>query len=178
MVGKRVHTLRKGKGLTLQQLGEVSGLSAAFLSQVERELTSLSVSSLASIAQALDVSPSYFFPPPAANGGLVRGYARQPFQMEHADVVYARLGAAFEGRTLEPLLATYPPAYVSERSKHRGEEFYYVLSGQLRIEIDGDEHKLDVDDSLHFSSERPHRLANRSDSPVRVIAVTTPTLLD
>lgn len=178
MIGKRLRTLRKSKRLTLQQLGEAAGLSAAFLSQVERELTSLSVSSLSSIAQALDVSPSYFFPPPVGNGLLVRGYARLPFRMEHAEVVYARLGGGFEGRTLEPLLATYPPGYVSEISKHRGEEMYYVLSGQLLVEIDGDEHRLDADDSLHFSSERPHRLANRSDSPVHVIAVTTPTLLD
>ena len=178
MIGKRLRTLRKSKRLTLQQLGEAAGLSAAFLSQVERELTSLSVSSLSSIAQALDVSPSYFFPPPVGNGLLVRGYARLPFRMEHAEVVYARLGGGFEGRTLEPLLATYPPGYVSEVSRHRGEEMYYVLSGQLLVEIDGDEHRLDTDDSLHFSSERPHRLANRSDSPVHVIAVTTPTLLD
>lgn len=178
MIGKRLNTLRKRTGLTLQQLGDSAGLSAAFLSQVERERTSLSVSSLASIAKALNVSPSYFFPPPTGNGALVRGYARQPFRMEHADVVYARLGSSFEGRTLEPLMATYPPGYVSERSKHRGEEFYYVLAGQLAVEIDGDEHKLDADDSLHFNSERPHRLANHSDSPARVIAITVPTLLD
>jgi transcriptional regulator with XRE-family HTH domain len=178
MIGKRLHALRKRKRLTLQQVSAASGLSSAFLSQVERELTSLSVSSLASIAAALDVSPSYFFPPPSTNGSLVRGYARQPFRMDHAEVVYARLGGNFAGRTLEPLFATYPPAYVSEESSHRGEEFYYVLSGQLVVEIDGEEHKLDSDDSLHFSSERPHRLANHSESPVHVIAVTTPTLLD
>lgn len=178
MIGKRLRTLRKSKGLTLQQLGAVSGLSAAFISQIERELTSLSVSSLASIAKALNVSPSYFFPPPSGNGALVRGYARQPFRMDHAEVVYARLGNSFEGRTVEPLIATYPPGYLSERSTHRGEEFYYVLAGQLAVEMDGEEFRLDADDSLHFNSERPHRLANRSDSPARVIAVTVPTLLD
>jgi transcriptional regulator with XRE-family HTH domain len=178
MIGKSVRALRKRRRLTLQQVSAASGLSAAFLSQVERELTSLSVSSLAGIAKALDVSPSYFFPPPSSNGALVRGYARQPFSMDHADVVYARLGSAFEGRTLEPLMATYPPEYVSEESSHDGEEFYYVLSGQLVVVVDGEEHRLSADDSLHFDSRRPHRLTNQSDSPVRVIAVTTPTLLD
>jgi transcriptional regulator with XRE-family HTH domain len=178
VIGKSLRTLRKRRHLTLKQVSQASGLSVAFLSQVERELTSLSVSSLASIAKALDVSPSYFFPPPSPNGALVRGYARQPFSMDHADVVYARLGSTFEGRTLEPLMATYPPAYVSEESSHAGEEFYYVLAGQLVVEVDGEEHRLSADDSLHFDSLRPHRLSNQSDSPVRVIAVTTPTLLD
>lgn len=178
MIGKRLNGLRKRMGLTLQQVAEASGLSAAFLSQVERELTSPSVSSLASIAKALDVNPSFFFPPPQSNGMVVRGYARQPFSMDDADVVYARLGGNFENRTLEPLHVTYPPEYASEESCHEGEEFYYVLSGQLVVDIEGDEHKLNADDSLHFASHRRHRLENRGDVPVHVVVVTTPTLIE
>ena len=178
MIGKKINGLRKRMGLTLQQVGEASGLSPAFLSQVERELTSPSVSSLASIARALDVNPSFFFPPPHGNGLLVRGYGRQPFQMDHAEATYARLGGGFEARTLEPLHVTYPPNYVSEESTHVGEEFYYVLNGQLVVFLDGEEHKLNAEDSMHFSSRHLHRLENRGDVPVQVVAVTTPTLLE
>ena len=178
MIGKKINALRKRMGLTLQQVSEASGLSAAFLSQVERELTSPSVSSLASIAKALNVSPSFFFPPPQSNELLVLGYARQPFSMDDADVVYARLGSDFSERTLEPLYVTYPPNYTSEESTHPGEEFYLVLNGQLVIHLDGEEYKLNAEDSMHFSSRRPHRLENRGDMPVRVVAVTTPTLLE
>ena len=178
MTGKKINTLRKRMGLTLQQVGEASGLSPAFLSQVERELTSPSVSSLASIARALDVSPSFFFPPPHSNGLLVRGYARQPFQMEHTEAVYARLGGDFEERMLEPLYVTYPPNYTSEVSTHTGEEFYYVLGGQLTVCLDGEEHKLNIEDSMHFSSKRLHQLENRGEVPVHVVVVTTPRLLE
>lgn len=178
MIGKRINALRKRMELTLQQVGEASGLSPAFLSQVERELTSPSVSSLASIARALDVSPSFFFPPPHSNGLLVRGYARHPFCMDNADVVYARLGGDFEARTLEPLHVIYPPNYVSEESTHSGEEFYYVVNGQLVICLDSEEHKLNAEDSMHFSSRNPHQLENRGDVPVHVVAVTMPTLLE
>lgn len=163
--------------MTLQQLGEASGLSAAFLSQVEREMTSLSVSSLSSIAKALGVLPSVFFPHPNGGGVAVRGYAREPFRMDHADVVYARLGHSFDGRLLEPLYVTYPPAYQSEFSAHEGEEFYFILSGQLVVELDGEIHKLNEGDSIHFKSDTRHQLANMSDVPVQVVAVTTPTLL-
>lgn len=177
MIGKKINTLRKRKGLTLQQVSEGSGLSAAFLSQVERELTSPSVASLAGIARALDVAPSFFFPPPPGEGPLVRGYARQPFRMDHAEVVYARLGGDLDARTLEPLHVTYPPGYEDEELAHAGEEFYYVLAGQLVVELGGEAYKLNPDDSLHFRSERPHRLANRGERPAQVIAVTTPALL-
>lgn len=177
MIGGQIRRLRKQRGLTLQQLGEAAGLSAAFLSQVEREVTSLSVSSLSSIARALDVNPSLFFPETASNGVTVRGYAREPFRMDHAEVVYARLGRSFQGRSLEPLFVTYPPGYLSEVSSHGGEEFYYVLSGQLVVTLDGETHKLNADDSIHFRSDRRHQLANSSEAPVQVVAVTTPALL-
>jgi transcriptional regulator with XRE-family HTH domain len=177
MIGKKILALRKKMGLTLQQVSENSGLSIAFLSQVERELSSPSVASLASIAKALDVNPSFFFPPPRGNGMLVQGYARQPFRMDDADVVYARLGGDFEGRMLEPLHATYPPGYESEEVVHEGEEFYYVLSGQLTVRVEEEEFTLSPEDTLHFPSRVPHRLINRGDMPVQVVAVTTPTLL-
>ncbi len=177
MIGHQIRVLRKRRGMTLQQLGEESGLSAAFLSQVEREMTSLSVSSLASIAKALNVLPSMFFPHPNGHSVAVRGYAREPFRMDHADVVYARLGHSFDGRLLEPLFVTYPPSYRSEFSSHDGEEFYYVLNGQLAVNLDGETYKLNEGDSIHFKSDRRHQLANLSEVPVQVVAVTTPTLL-
>lgn len=177
VIGHQIRVLRKRRGMTLQQLGEAAGLSAAFLSQVEREMTSLSVSSLGSIAKALGVLPSMFFPHPNGGGVAVRGYSREPFRMDHADVVYARLGHSFEGRLLEPLYVTYPPAYQSEFSSHEGEEFYFIISGQLVVDLDGETHKLNEGDSIHFQSTRRHQLANLSEVPVQVVAVTTPTLL-
>jgi mannose-6-phosphate isomerase-like protein (cupin superfamily) len=98
--------------------------------------------------------------------------------MDEAEVVYARLGGDFQGRTLEPLFATYPPKYESEELSHVGEEFYYTLSGQLIITIEDVEYKLNPNDSIHFNSYRKHRVENRGEVPVHVVAVTTPTLLN
>ncbi len=177
MIGRKLQSLRKGKGLTLQQVSDVSGMSVSFLSQVERELTSPSVASLASISRALDVNVSFFFPPPHSKNKLVPSYAREPFQMDNTDVVYARLGGDFDDRTLEPLFAAYPPHYQGEDLSHLGEEFYYVLQGQLVIVMEQEEYKLNPNDSIHFSSRHKHRIENRGDVPVHVVAVTTPTLL-
>jgi mannose-6-phosphate isomerase-like protein (cupin superfamily) len=93
-------------------------------------------------------------------------------------VVYARLGRTFEGRRLEPLLATCSAEYVSEASSREGEEVDDVLSGKLVVLVGDEGHRLSAKDGLHFDSRRPHRLANQSDTPVCVIAVTTPTRLD
>lgn len=178
MIGKKINALRKYKGLTLQQVSDAANLSIAFLSQIERGLASPSVSSLASIARALEVSPSYFFPPPPSNGLVVRGYARQPFHMDNSEITYARLGGDFEERLMEPLFVTYPPRYVSERFAHVGEEFVYVLEGQLVIQLGDTKYELNSNDSIHYSSQHVHQIENPTDLPVHAIFVNTPRLLD
>lgn len=178
MVGSKIHALRKAKSMTLRQVSDLSGLSVSFLSQVERDLASPTVSSLAHIAHALGVGASYFLPPPPAADLVVRSYRRQPFQLADGEVVYARLGGEFEGRHLEPLLVTYPPRFSSEVFSHEGEEFLYVLQGQVLMILDEEEHRLQEGDSMHFASNRPHRLENPRDLPTQVLFVNTPTFID
>jgi mannose-6-phosphate isomerase-like protein (cupin superfamily) len=164
--------------MTLQQVSELSGLSASFLSQVERDLASPTVISLANIAHALGVNASYFFPPPPPDGLAVQSYARQPFRLEDGGITYARLGGDFDGRALEPLLVTYPANFVSEQSTHLGEEFLYVLEGSVRVHLADLTYDLNADDSMHFPSKHIHRMENPRDVPAKVIFVNTPRYLD
>jgi transcriptional regulator with XRE-family HTH domain len=178
VIGRKIHALRKAKEMTLQQLSDASGLSASFLSQVERDLASPTVISLAHIAHALGVGASYFFPPPPSEDLVVRSYERHPFRLEQGRVVYAKLGGDFAGRALEPLLVTYPPKFESEVFSHEGEEFLYVLEGQVKVFLDDNEYCLNAHDSMHFLSQHVHRLENPNDTPAQVIFVNTPKFLD
>ena len=54
MLGKRIHRRRKELGLSLRELGEASGVTASFLSLIERDKASPSISTLRQIAEALD----------------------------------------------------------------------------------------------------------------------------
>lgn len=178
MVGPKIHALRKAKRMTLQQVSDRSGLSVSFLSQVERDLASPTVISLAHIAHALGVAASYFLPPPPSGDTVVRSYDRQPFKLSDGEVVYARLGGDFDGRTLEPILVTYPPRFVSEVFHHDGEEFLYVLQGQIEVYLDDDAYSLHEGDSMHFASKQTHRVENPRDLPAQVVFVNTPTYID
>ena len=60
-IGERIKVLRQAKDLTQEELGTRAGLTKGFISQVERNLTSLSVESLIGILDALDEKPSNFF---------------------------------------------------------------------------------------------------------------------
>lgn len=164
--------------MTLQQLSDLCGLSISFLSQAERDLASPTVNSLANIAHALGVSASYFFPPPPCEDLVVRSYERHPFRLEEGKAVYAKLGGDFAKRSLEPLIATYPPHFKSERGSHDGEEFLCILEGQLVIFLDNHVYALNANDSIHYSSRHLHGVENRHNTPCQVIFVNTPRYLD
>lgn len=77
MVGRVLRELRRRKGLTLRELGELAGVSMTFLSDIEHERRMPSVPTLAAVARALGVSPEVFLDG-AESGGL--GKARTPEQ--------------------------------------------------------------------------------------------------
>ena len=70
VVGKGVRALRQHKGWTLEELSSRCRLSISFLSQIERGLSSLSISSLHSICEALEVPMTHFFATTTAEGPL------------------------------------------------------------------------------------------------------------
>ncbi len=176
-LGERIQELRRQRELTLRALSRQSGFSVSFLSQVERGLSSLSISSLRTIAGALGVDLSYFFPPPVHTNYVTRTTDRKPFRLEGSPIAYVSLGGSFPARTLEPLLVTIPPRYrASEPFAHPGEEFAYVLRGALTLWIDGKRHTLRPGDGIHFSARGRHTFENRGRLPVLAVWVTTPKL--
>jgi quercetin dioxygenase-like cupin family protein len=90
---------------------------------------------------------------------------------------YNLLSGRAPGRVLEPLLVTvYPSETIEEPYSHDGEEFAYVLSGEVRFIIAGTEYRLGPGDTIHFQSTVPHSIHNDGDEPVEVVWVLTPRL--
>jgi transcriptional regulator with XRE-family HTH domain len=111
-IGRSIRTLRQKKEWTLEELSSRCGLSMSFLSQVERGLSSLSISSLGTICDALEVPVTYFFT--ARGDGPVVHKADQPrwrIRIEDSQVTYNLLSARMPDRVLEAFIAGYPPHY-------------------------------------------------------------------
>ena len=60
-IGERIRSLRELSNLTQEELAERANLTKGFISQIERDLTSISLDSLAQILKALDENISDFF---------------------------------------------------------------------------------------------------------------------
>ncbi len=188
-IGPRLRELREAKGLSVRALAQASGLSGGFLSQVERGLSSIALSSLHKVADALDVSMVELFgggeagletpgETPPADGRPVFTLTRatdRSRRIVSSGRHYEMLSARVPGLTLEPMLVYIEPGGTKEEaSAHAGEEFAYVLQGTLMYEVDGVEYMLGVGDSLYLRSTTPHVFHNPGDETTVVVSVVTP----
>ncbi|WP_018130907.1 helix-turn-helix domain-containing protein [Effusibacillus pohliae] len=175
---EKIRHYRTQQNMTLKDLAERTGLSISFLSQVERGGSSLAITSLQKIAQALGVPITQFFESDANQNYMVSVADRKPFQIEGSSTIYCRLSGEISGRLLEPLLVTLNPGQGQETPySHPGEEFYFILQGGVVMVIDGKEYRLGEGDSIHFPSHLPHYWFNPSqDKPAQILSVLTPAI--
>jgi transcriptional regulator with XRE-family HTH domain len=181
VVGRAIRRLRTSRGLSLREVSEASGLSISFLSLVERGRSSLALSSLQKVAEALGTDVPALFP-----SGFAQAHGHPlPYVQRASDEgeltigdsqrTYRLLSGRAAGRVLEPILETVnPTGAVEEPYGHEGEEFIYVLEGQIVCMVDGVEYELGPGDSIHYPSTLPHTMINRTDEPARTLLVVTP----
>lgn len=176
-VSKKIRLLRTKKGLTLKELSEKTSLSIGFLSQVERGSSSLAITSLKKIADALEVDMTYFFQKEIESRIVVRKEDQKSFQLIGSDVTYSKLSGNFQGRTLEAVKVTLQPSQKDEISfSHPGEEFYYILKGAILFYINDEKYFVREGDSIHFSSNREHFWENPLNEESTLLCVFTPTI--
>jgi transcriptional regulator with XRE-family HTH domain len=181
-VGPRLRRLRQEAGISLRQLAQRSGLSVGFLSQVERGLSSIALTRLHEVAAALGVTMAEFFgavpvAPLPDDDAVVFTVTRAAERrvVESSGQHFELLSARVPGLVLEPMLVHIPPGGQREPAAgHAGEEFAYVLSGELLYEVAGKEYRLGPGDSLFLRSNTPHSLYNDGAETTVVISVVTP----
>ncbi len=164
-LGPRIRELRQQRGMTLRQLAEKAGLSAALLSKVENNVISPTIPTLWKICEALDVRVGYFF---QEGGQESRDYVitrkdKRPVVFREGSkhgYMYESLAYGKPDHAMEPFVVTVAPG---ERRggklfSHAGEELVYVLEGRVEFVLGELSFVLEAGDSVYFNSERPHRL--------------------
>ncbi len=182
--GKRIKQLRSQQSLTLRELGEKANLSVSYLSLIERDLTSISLTALNSIAKALGVQKEDLMQEAhGTNQRVVRGYDLPVFRLSQSHYVYQCLHgeeSAFP-KTMEPVLVTVLPGQKRENVlpyPHEGEEFGFVLEGILTFLLENKSYDLGPGDSLHIPSRIPHNWANHTNKLVKMVYVSTSKVFD
>jgi transcriptional regulator with XRE-family HTH domain len=174
-IASALRARRKRLGFTLQELADKSGLSAPFLSQVERDQTTPSITSLIAIAHALDVDIHYFISPPPPSE-VVRRAAKPELLETGTSIRYERLTGGHAERRMEALLMTIPPGTSTPATTRGGEGFYYVIAGKLAVTLGKEKFTLGKGDSVHFDQRHPFEMANAGRQMLRMLWVGTPAI--
>ncbi|MDN7608222.1 cupin domain-containing protein [Burkholderia multivorans] len=177
-IGQRIRRLRREAKKTLLEVATEAKLSVGFLSQVERHLTGISISSLVNVAKALNVPLGALIDQPRQAQPDSHAGRRESYAVDRTSQWYERLSTTFDGSQLNALKVRMMEGYRSEWVAHGGDEFVYVLSGRICYTIGKKDYPLSPGDSLHFDARKRHRVANVGDGPAEVIAVGTLPLFD
>jgi len=181
-IGPKIRELRMHQGKKLKELSQKVGVTASFLSQVEREVAVPSISSLKKISDALGISITAFFNENEEKR-MVSDFSpvikKNERKILHPcpGVTYHLLSKNLQGK-IEFLLAIYEVGATTgpEPYTHRGEECALILKGKLEIQIGSFTYTLGKDDSISFSCEIPHRVKNVGKVPsVSIWCITPPS---
>lgn len=174
-IGQKIKRLRQEKGLTQEELATRSELSKGFISQLERDLTSPSLTTLDDILECLGTSLKDFF----------NDYEDERIVFSENDFYTSEdtaLGYKLEWiipnaqkNLMEPIMLTLQPGgQYKEENAHFGEEFGYVLSGEITIQWGSKKYKAKKGDTFSYNANKNHNILNTGKSPAKFIWVSSP----
>jgi DNA-binding transcriptional MerR regulator/quercetin dioxygenase-like cupin family protein len=171
-IGAHLRQLRAKQKLSLAQVARAAGISVGFLSALERSQMSGSVGTLRRLARFYKTNILDFFDATGASSRQVRPPQRKVLQAGPG----VRMELLAWGNTvMEPhLFRVAPDAGSGDSYTHEGEEFIYVLRGELAITLEKEEYRLKSGDSFYFESATPHHWRNPGRTETLLLWVNTP----
>ena len=172
-VGPRLRAARRERGLTISEVAEQAGLTAGFISQLERDLTSASLSSLYRICAVLGIRVGNLIDD-VPSGQLIRReqQTRRSLAMGNAEHL---LLTSREERRFHVTESHIPPGGSAGDEPYTlpaDVELVYVLRGSLELRVGDETHLLEEGDTFTYSPRDPHTWRNPSDSDEAVVLWT------
>ena len=162
-IGAKLKELRILKGLTQEELADRAELSKGFISQLERDLTSPSIATLMDILQCLGTSIGEFFnetPEEQIVFGKTDYFEKHDQELKN-EIKWIIPNA--QKNMMEPILLTLEPGGETyPDNPHEGEEFGYVLQGNISIHIGSKTYKAKKGESFYFVYDKKHYLSSKA----------------
>lgn len=175
-IAQRLVGLRDALEISPDEIANVCNLSIDDYLLLESGRVDISVSVLHQIAQAyhIELTTLMFGDEPKMNAFFVTRKGKGVAVERIKSYKYQSLGAGFVNRTADPFIVTVHPKPIDEPmplNAHPGQEFNYVISGTLLLQIGGNEVTLYAGDSIYFNSQLPHGMKALNNETVRFLAV-------
>lgn len=174
-IGKKIKILRQEKNLTQDELALRCELSKSFISQLERDLTSPSISTLMDILESLGVTLREFFSDDE-DEKIVFG-PDDYFEAEDEEMGYKVewIIPNAQKNEMEPIMLTLMPGGTyKEENAHEGEEFGYVLAGNILLQIGSKKYRVHKGESFCYKPGNTHCISNPGKTTAKIIWVSSP----
>ena len=181
MLGDQIRSIRKRQEITLKELAEKTGLSIGYISQIERNLTDPSLSTLRKISGALGV-PTYLFLGDEPHGSLtLRKEEMIQLSQPNSNVRYQIMSpmptGEFEPQSLVARFELAPRSVDGELPViHPSEEIVLLERGAVDVIIDGKPVHLEAGDTTLICSNLPHILSNPTNEVAMGYSILTPAV--
>lgn len=180
-VGTRIKQIREIKKVSIEELSERSGMELSLVQKIEQEKNIPSLAPLIKIARALGVRLGTFlddsdsYGPVVVRAGEQHKGVRFTSQSSEAREHLNFFSLAYDkaGRNMEPFIVDIEAGKQSDYmlSSHEGEEFIYVLEGDVEINYGKDVFHLTKGDSIYLDSIVMHNVHAGNNQSARILAV-------
>ncbi len=168
-IGKKIKKVRTEKKISLDRMANETGLSTDYIKQIEAGEAIPPVGTLLQISKALEIDSGFFLREQESNmEKRVKAYAKRT-----ENYAYETLTPGAENKHLKAFRVTVDSMqdHVGVGYCHEGEEFVYVLSGQIEVIVGDHVNKLETNGSLHFNSGIKHQLRNVGEESAELLVV-------
>jgi transcriptional regulator with XRE-family HTH domain len=174
-IGSRIRSLRQQRELTQEELAARAGLTKGFISQIERDLTSISLDSLIQILEALGEKAPDFFGDIEKEKIVYRTGDRVDLQNRNGVKGFSLPVPGSTNRLMEPVILTLGPMESTEKEEaHPGDELGYVLKGRVAIHFGKRTHRAKAGECFYFTADRDHHIRNVGPADAVVFWITSP----
>ena len=176
VIGEKVKAFRTARRMSLRTLGEATGTTASFLSQLERGLSGVNVSTLRRIVAALGISLTDLFDDEVSTVGRVLRKRERP-ALPPAEGYRKMLLSRRPIRDLEVYIGEFDPggSTGAEPYSHGdSHELFFVVRGEMELTLSEERHLLSAGDSIEYRSSIPHKAVNIGTEPAEVLWIIAP----
>ncbi len=175
--GDILRTTREKRGFSLDELAARTGIPRDALAQLEAGESMLPLGQLIKLSKALSLRMADVISKGEEPFTIVRSDRRQIFSRfgkareSGYGYEFESLAARKKDRLMEPFIVTLYPSGANEPSSHDGQEFIYVLDGEMEVVIEGTNDVLKSGDSVYYDSTSMHLVKAHGGKPAKILAV-------
>ncbi len=177
-LGDRIRKARELRSLTLNDLSSRTGIGINILEQVESNQMVPPLGTLIKLGKAMEMKMGYFISPGVEKPmTVVRSECRPTIsrygkrRSEQYGYFYESLAPEKANRFMEPFLVTLVPTEIRELSSHDGQEFIFVLEGEIKVQVGEQTETLKAGDSVYYDSNFPHLVKCAGEKSAKILAV-------